>query len=72
MVNSLPNGIDTQLGVWFNNGVQLSGGQWQKIALSRAFLRDADCYILDEITQSLQISLWITEQKSNVGYFKLK
>ncbi len=57
MVNSLPNGIDTQLGVWFNNGVQLSGGQWQKIALSRAFLRDADCYILDEITQSLQISL---------------
>lgn len=33
--------------------MQLSGGQWQKIALSRAFLRDADCYILDEPSSSL-------------------
>lgn len=53
MVNNLPNGIDTQLGVWFSGGVQLSGGQWQRIALSRAFLRDADCYILDEPSASL-------------------
>ncbi|MBU5438428.1 ABC transporter ATP-binding protein/permease [Tissierella sp. MSJ-40] len=53
MVNSLPNGIETQLGVWFSEGVQLSGGQWQRIALSRAFLRDADCYILDEPSASL-------------------
>lgn len=53
MINSLPNGIDTQLGVWFEEGVQLSGGQWQRIALSRAFLRDADCYILDEPSSSL-------------------
>lgn len=53
MVNSLPKGIDTQLGVWFSEGVQLSGGQWQRIALSRAFLRDADCYILDEPSASL-------------------
>lgn len=53
MLNSLPKGIDSQLGVWFSNGVQLSGGQWQKIALSRAFLRDADCYILDEPSASL-------------------
>ncbi|WMM25773.1 ABC transporter ATP-binding protein [Tissierella sp. MB52-C2] len=53
MVNSLPKGIDTQLGVWFDEGVQLSGGQWQRIALSRAFLRDADCYILDEPSASL-------------------
>ena len=52
-VDALPKGIDTQLGVWFSGGVQLSGGQWQKIALSRAFLRDADCYILDEPSASL-------------------
>jgi len=49
----LPSGIDTQLGVWFEGGVQLSGGQWQRIALSRAFLRDADIYILDEPSSSL-------------------
>lgn len=53
MINELPNGIDTQLGVWFKKGVQLSGGQWQRIALSRAFLRDAECYILDEPSSSL-------------------
>ncbi|MBU5425799.1 ABC transporter ATP-binding protein/permease [Tissierella pigra] len=53
MVSNLPKGIDTQLGVWFDEGVQLSGGQWQRIALSRAFLRDADCYILDEPSASL-------------------
>lgn len=53
IVSNLSNGIDTQLGVWFDEGVQLSGGQWQKIALSRAFLRDADCYILDEPSSSL-------------------
>lgn len=53
MVNKLPKGIDTQLGSWFSGGVQLSGGQWQRIALSRAFLRDADCYILDEPSSSL-------------------
>ena len=53
MINSLPDGIDTQLGVWFGGGIQLSGGQWQRIALSRAFLRDADCYILDEPSSSL-------------------
>lgn len=53
MITNMPRGIDTQLGVWFSDGVQLSGGQWQRIALSRAFLRDADCYILDEPSASL-------------------
>lgn len=53
MINKLPNGVETQLGVWFDDGVQLSGGQWQRIALSRAFLRHADCYILDEPSSSL-------------------
>lgn len=53
LIKNLPNGIDTQLGMWFNDGIQLSGGEWQKIALSRAFLRDADCYILDEPSAAL-------------------
>lgn len=45
--------IDQQLGVWFDNGMQLSGGEWLKIALGRAFIRDADIYLLDEPNAAL-------------------
>lgn len=44
---------DTQLGHWFEKGQQLSGGQWLKIALARAFIRDASLYILDEPNAAL-------------------
>jgi len=54
VVASLPRGLDTQLGRWFFDGVELSGGQWQKIALARAFMREeADILILDEPTAAL-------------------
>lgn len=52
-INKLPKKLDTQLGVLFDEGVQLSGGQWQKIALSRAFLREADLFVLDEPSSAL-------------------
>jgi len=53
-IEDLPAGYDTQLGTWFRAGSELSGGQWQKIALSRAFMRsEADVLILDEPTAAI-------------------
>jgi ATP-binding cassette subfamily B protein len=53
-IQDLPEAYDTQLGTWFNQGKELSGGQWQKIALSRAFMRNqADILILDEPTAAI-------------------
>ncbi len=53
-VKDLPQAYKTQLGTWFKDGKELSGGQWQKIALSRAFMRSkADILILDEPTAAI-------------------
>lgn len=49
----LSNGLDQILGRRFEGGVDLSGGEWQKFALARAYLRDAQILILDEPTSSL-------------------
>lgn len=49
----LPNGYEQALGRRFNNGVELSGGEWQKLALARAYMRDAQVLILDEPTAAL-------------------
>ena len=55
VIADLPDGYDTQLGRWFRGGVNLSIGQWQKIALARGFMRDAQLLILDEPTSSLDV-----------------
>ena len=49
-VNSLPQKERTRLGTWFSNSVNLSGGEWQRLAIARALSRDAKIYLFDEPT----------------------
>jgi ATP-binding cassette subfamily B protein len=53
LIEGLPEGYDTVLGKWFDGGVNLSGGEWQKVALGRAFMREAQILILDEPSAAL-------------------
>jgi ATP-binding cassette subfamily B protein len=53
VIAALPRGYDTPLGGWFEAGTELSAGQWQKLAVSRAFMREAEVLILDEPTASI-------------------
>ena len=70
--------LETQLGYWFENGTQLSGGQWIKIALSRTFMRNSDFYILDEPNASLdgisekEIGLIVTHRLSSARFLSNK
>ncbi|MDX9873768.1 MAG: ABC transporter ATP-binding protein [Spongiibacteraceae bacterium] len=53
-IETMPEGYQTQLGKWFKDGRELSGGQWQKVALARAFMREsADILVLDEPTAAM-------------------
>jgi ATP-binding cassette subfamily B protein len=53
LIASLPEKYETMLGRWFSKGRDLSGGEWQKIALARAFMRDCEILVLDEPTAAL-------------------
>ena len=53
VIDRLPEGMKQMLGHRFEGGIDLSGGEWQKIALARAYLRDAQIYVLDEPTAAL-------------------
>lgn len=60
LINSYDKKLDTQLGMWFDDGINLSMGQWQKIALARAFAKNSSIYILDEPNASMDA---ITEKE---------
>ncbi len=53
VIRALPRGYETILGKWFEDGEELSIGEWQKVALARAFVRDAQIIVLDEPTSSM-------------------
>jgi ATP-binding cassette subfamily B protein len=53
VIDALPHGYETMLGRWFREGHELSGGQWQKVALGRAFMRSGEVLVLDEPTAAL-------------------
>lgn len=70
------NNLDEQLGLWFQDGRQLSGGQWQKIAIARTFFRDASLYILDEPSSALDpiaekevIDMFLKMTEDKIGIF---
>ena len=50
LISSLPKGYDTPLGKWFADGTELSAGEWQRVAMARAYLRESKILILDEPT----------------------
>ena len=53
LIRHLRHGYDTLLGKWFEDGEELSTGEWQKVALARAFVRDSEILVLDEPTSAL-------------------
>ena len=53
VIGRLPDGYEQRIGKRFKNGVELSGGEWQKIAIARAYMREAEVLILDEPTAAL-------------------
>ena len=53
VIHKLPRGYEQVIGKRFRTGVELSGGEWQKVAIARAYMRDADVLILDEPTAAL-------------------
>lgn len=72
VISEMEAGIDQQLGRRFSQGQELSGGQWQKVALARAYMKDADIMILDEPTSALDARAEFEVFKRFIGLTKGK
>ncbi len=72
VISEMSRGIEQQLGRRFSNGQELSGGQWQKIALARAYMKDSDIMILDEPTSALDAQAEYDVFKRFIGLTKGK
>ena len=75
-VDFIPPNLEQQLGKWFSDGIQLSGGQWQRVALARCFFKKAQLYILDEPNAALDkmgekkiMNTFFELTKNNIGIF---
>lgn len=74
VIEGLPHGYETMLGKWFDEGEELSRGEWQRIAVARAFVRDAPIMIFDEPTSALDarneyemLNAWMTQARGRVA-----
>jgi ATP-binding cassette subfamily B protein len=70
LIRRLPRGYDSMLGTWFDNGADLSVGEWQRLGLARAFLRRAPVIVLDEPTSAMDPwaeSAWLARFRSLAG-----
>jgi ATP-binding cassette subfamily B protein len=70
VISRLPRGYDSILGTWFDDGTDLSAGEWQRLGLARAFLRHAPIIVLDEPTSAMDPwaeAAWLTKFRSTVG-----
>lgn len=74
VIEGLPHGYETMLGKWFDEGEELSRGEWQRIAVARAFLRDAPIMIFDEPTSALDarnefemLNAWMERARGRVA-----
>ncbi len=72
LIKSLPHGLDQILGRWFHSGIELSGGQWQKIAIARAIFRNAPILIMDEPTSNIDADAEATIFKNLQSLYKNK
>ncbi len=74
VINGLPNGYATMLGKWFDTGEELSRGEWQRVAVARAFVREAPIMIFDEPTSALDarneyemLSAWMERARGRIA-----
>ncbi len=74
VIGALPHGYDAMLGKWFDEGEELSKGEWQRIAVARAFLRDAPIMIFDEPTSALDarneyemLNAWLERARGRIA-----